>query len=70
MKNGCLLSPQLYSSFINVPALEVDRKGGRGVHLIPGTVELLILLSTHDDILLLDSSEGLRKKSYVLEKKK
>eukprot|EP00745_Piridium_sociabile_P040619 TRINITY_DN784_c0_g2_i2.p1 TRINITY_DN784_c0_g2~~TRINITY_DN784_c0_g2_i2.p1 ORF type:complete len:579 (+),score=61.48 TRINITY_DN784_c0_g2_i2:324-2060(+) len=38
VKQGCLLSPQMFSFFINELAMELSRKGRHGIQLIPCTL--------------------------------
>ena len=46
-----MLSPTLFSFLINELALDIAQNGMYGVQLIPGVVQVLIMLFT-DDVLL------------------
>ena len=52
LKQGCILSPTLFSLFINKMASKMEEMGKHGVQLIPGLIELFIL-SFADDLSLM-----------------
>jgi hypothetical protein len=60
VKQGCLLSPQMFSFFINELAMELSRKGRHGIQLIPGAVEIFLLLFADDVVLLSGTVKGLQ----------
>ena len=51
LRQSCILSPILFSSFINEIASITEQQGVHGMQLLPGLMELFLLLSV-DDILL------------------
>ena len=44
VKKGCLLSPLMFSFFINELAVELSKNGKHGIQIIPGAFEIFILL--------------------------
>ncbi len=60
VKQGCILSPLLFSFFINELSLEIQQNGKHGVQLYPDMYELLILLFADDVILISDTVNGLQ----------
>ena len=57
VRQGCVLSPTLFSLFINQLANHVNEVGVHGIQLLPNLVELFILLFA-DDVALLSSTPG------------
>ena len=57
VRYGCVMSPTLFSLFINQLANHVNEAGIHGVQLLPTLLELFILLFA-DDIVLLSSTPG------------
>jgi hypothetical protein len=57
VRQGCVLSPTLFSVFINQLANSVNESGIHGVQFLPTLVELFILLFA-DDIVLLSTTPG------------
>ena len=51
VRQGCVLAPTLFSFLINESVLDIAQNGMYGVQLIPGVVQVLIMLFT-DDVLL------------------
>ena len=52
LKQACVASPTLFSIIINQTAIHVQEGGKHGLQLLPGKVELLILLFAGDIILM------------------
>ena len=67
VKQGCLLSPQLFSFFINELAVEISSRGKHGIQLLPGAIELFLLLFADDIILLSESVIGLQNQLNMLK---
>ena len=67
VKQGCMLSPQMFSFFINELAVEVSKKGKHGIQLIPGALEIFMLLFADDVILLSSSAIGLQNQLNALK---
>ena len=55
VKQSCLLSPLMFSFFINELAVELSKNGKHGTQLIPGATEIFMLLFA-DDVILLSST--------------
>ena len=60
VRQGCVLSPTLFSLFINQMANHVTPKGRHGIQLVPGVMELFILLFADDVALLSTTPTGLQ----------
>ena len=67
VKQGCLLSPLLFSFLINELAMEVAENGRHGIQLIPGGIEIFLLLFADDIILLSDTVVGLQNQLSALK---
>ena len=67
VKQGCLLSPQMFSFFINELAVELSKKGRHGIQIIPGAVEIFLMLFADDIILLSDTILGLQAQLNALK---
>ena len=52
VKQDCLPCPLMFSFFINELAIEVPKIGKHSLQLIPGTIEIFLLLFADDVILL------------------
>ncbi|MCB4773643.1 MAG: hypothetical protein LGB05_08505, partial [Sulfurovum sp.] len=60
MKQGCLLSPPMFSFFVNELAVEVSMNGKHGIQMIPGAIEIFLLLFADDVILMSSTPAGLQ----------
>lgn len=60
VKQGCLLSPLMFSFFVNELAIEVSAYGRHGIQLLPGCIEIFLLLFADDIILLSNTVIGLQ----------
>jgi len=60
LKQGCILSPGLFSMFINEIAVELSNVGQHGMQLQPGKLELFLLLFADDLALLSSTAIGLQ----------
>ncbi|MCB4748422.1 MAG: hypothetical protein LGB54_07545, partial [Sulfurovum sp.] len=54
VKQGCLLSPLMFSLFVNELAVEVSRNGRHSIQMIPGAIEIFVLFA--DDVILMSST--------------
>jgi hypothetical protein len=68
VKQGCLLSPLLFSFFINELAVELSKTGKHGIQLIPGAIEIFLLLFADDIILLSNTIIGLQNQLNSLKR--
>ena len=68
VKQGCLLSPQMFCFFINELATEVSKSGRHGIQIVPGAIEIFMLLFADDIILMSSSVVGLQNQLTVLKK--
>lgn len=66
LKQGCILSPTLFSLFINKMASKMEEMGKHGVQLIPGLIELFILLFADDLALMSSTPQGLQNQLDIL----
>ena len=66
LRQGCVLSPVIFSLFINEIADAVDKRGMHGLQLLPGLIELFILLFADDIVLLSQTAIGLQNQIHVL----
>jgi hypothetical protein len=67
VRQGCILSPTLFSVFINKIAEQMSLHGRHGVQLLPGLMELFILLFADDIALISTSPIGLQNQLNVLQ---
>ena len=67
LKQGCILSPVLFSMLINELANEILEKGKHGVSLGPAEIELFLLLFADDLTLLSSTVIGLQNQLNVLQ---
>ena len=66
LRQGCTLSPMLFSLFINEIASSVEQQGMHGIQLLPGLVEIFLLLFADDIVLISDTPRGLQNQLDVL----
>ena len=67
VRQGCVLSPTLFSFLINELALEISAKGMHGVQLSPDVIQILIILFADDVALTSFSIAGLQKQIDILK---
>ena len=67
VRQGCILSPTLFSMLINGLAESVNKNGKHGIQLLPGLMELLILLFADDIALISLSTMGLQHQLNILK---
>ena len=68
VKQGCLLSPLMFSFFINELAIEMSKTGKHGIQLIPGTIKKILLLFADDVILPSNTIVGLQNQLDSLKR--
>ena len=68
LKQGCMLSPALFTLFINEFAEIIETSGIQGVQLFPEDIQVLILLFADDIALISDTIVGLQKQLNLLFK--
>ena len=68
LKQGCILSPGLFSMFINEIAVELSNVGQHGIQLQPGMLELFLLLFADDLALLSSTAIGLQNQLNQLSR--
>ena len=68
VKQGCLLSPLMFSFFISEVADFVREKGKYAIQLIPGFEEIFLVLFTVDIVLISPTPSGLQNQIDNLEK--
>ena len=66
LRQGCMISPILFSLFINELTELIEHSGLKGIQLLPDLVELFILLFADDIALLSDTVIGLQRQFYLL----
>ena len=66
VRQGCVLSPTLFSMFINQLADHMEVNGKDGVEMLPDIMELFILLFADDVALLSTRTNGLQNQLDVL----
>lgn len=68
LKQGCVLSPVIFSIFINDLALMIENSGTRGIQLFPDLTEIFLLLFADDIALTSDTVLGLQKQIDTLKR--
>jgi hypothetical protein len=68
VRQGCVMSPTLFSMFINQLAVHINNSGVHGVQLLPTMLELFILLFADDVALLSTTPRGLQAQLNTLKK--
>jgi hypothetical protein len=68
VRQGCMMSPILFSLFINQVATYLDENGIHGIQLLPGLVEIFLLLFADDIVLLSNTARGLQNQIDMLDK--
>ena len=66
VRQGCNLSPTIFSLFINQIALEINETGRHGISFLAGMIELYILLFADDLVLMSYSIIGLQTQLNIL----
>ena len=66
LRQGCILSPEFFSLFINELASSIENGGMHGIQFLPGLIELFILLFADDIALLSDTAIGLQNQINIL----
>ena len=74
LKQGCMLSPALFTLFINKFAELIENSGIPGVQLFPEVIQVMILLFADDIALISDTIVGLQRhlnllREYCVKKK-
>ena len=68
MKQGCLLSPLIFSLLISEVADFVRRSGKHGIQLLPGHDEIFSFLFADDIVLVSSTPSGLQNQIHSLQK--
>ena len=66
LKQGCMLSPALFTLFINEFAELIENSGIPGIQIFPEDIQILILLFADDIALISDTITGLQKQLNIL----
>jgi len=66
LRQGCCLSPTIFSVIINEVAVRVSEDGRHGIQMMPGFIELLIMLFADDIALMSFSPSGLQSQLDLL----
>ncbi|XP_067654422.1 uncharacterized protein [Haliotis asinina] len=67
VRQGCVLSPFLFSFFINELAVQIERNCSHGIQLHPDMFYLFLLLFADDIVLISSTINGLQKQINELE---
>ena len=68
VKQGCMMSPVIFSLLINDVAEKVSNKGKHGIQFLPGLQEIFLLLFADDICLISTTPTGLQNQINNLEK--
>ena len=68
LRQGCLLSPVIFSIFVNELSKLIESSDICGIQLFPDITEILLLLFADDIALMADSVRGLQKQINITEK--
>ena len=68
LRQGCLLSPVIFSIFVNELSKLIENSDICGIQLFPDITEILLLLFADDIALMADSIRGLQKQINITEK--
>ena len=66
LRQGCTSSPMLFSLFINEIVSSVEQQGMYAIQLLPGLVEIFLLLFADDIVLISDTPRGLQNQLDLL----
>ena len=67
LKQGCLLSPIIFSVFVNELSKLIENSNLRGIQLFPDLTEIFLLLFADNIVLISDTIKGLQQKLEVLK---
>jgi len=67
LKQGCIMSPILFSYLVQEITTEIRRRGGNGIQLFPGAAEIAIHLFADDIVLIADTVPELQKLNVLFE---
>jgi hypothetical protein len=68
VKQGCMMSPLIFSLLINDVAEKVSKNGKHGIQFLPGLQEIFLLLFADDICLISTTPAGLQNQIHNLEK--
>ena len=67
VRQGCVMSPTLFSLFINQLANHINESGVHGIQILPNLLELFILLFADDVALISTTPRGLQAQLNILK---
>ena len=68
LKQGCMLSPVIFSIFVNELTKLMENSDIHGIQLFPDITEIFLLLFADDIALISDTIQGLKRQLKILEK--